>query len=805
MRFLFKMTLFISMLAVTAGGFCQTADAPPATPVPENVQAVPPAAEGVPGRDGAQAPGRSERRGGQDASARYSMSFDKADAQSVIKYFSMISRVPVVVDPELKGNITIICSSRLTLADIYEVINSALRVRGYTMVGGLASKVIRVVPLKKAVTDATGVNSGKELTPGIISGELITQVVPLEYVGSDKLRDELKTLVSSDQASIISISSANTIVITDNADNIRRLMDVIKSVDKYTLGAIEVQVYQCKYANAEGLVTTLNTLFQLKTSAATSNTAIQMRGAQPRGAQGTPAQAAAGRSDLIDMKGEIHIAADQRTNRLVISGTRERVESVLNVVKELDVDIESEVKVKFFTLQYADAKTVADQLNNLFVQSASTTAQATAGRNQFRMPVPANTAQQSQAGDYAGLKRNMVVADIRTNAVIITATEQNMRAFESVIKSLDAPKVLSEITRVYPLKYAKAATLAETLTRLFSGSTSVGSSSRSSYGIASIFGLGSSSLDANSPLAQLKNITVIAEAKTNSLLVTGPPNSAVLVADLVAKLDKSPAQVFIEVAIVDVTLTDDTKFGIEWEWNQIISGNTHNAKTNFDLADNVLGFKYNVVGENVRALLHALKSRDNVKVLSTPTITTADNVEAKISIGEDQPYITGQTRQSDGSIVTTVDFKKVAVSLTVTPHVNESSDVLSLDVHQTINEIVSFNTELNAPVVADREAQTSISVRDGQTIVIGGIIKENKEHYTKAVPILSSIPLIGELFKSKQNVVKRSELMVFLTPHILRTEQDVTDVTKDARRQLSIQPHSSYTPAESAAESKAAP
>jgi general secretion pathway protein D len=736
-----------------------------------------------------QAPGPQDGRSGQDA-ARFSMSFDKADAQSVIKYFSMICRVPVVVDPELRGNITIICSGRLTLQEMYEVINAALRVRGYTMVGGLSSKVIRVIPLKRAVTDATGVVSGKDLKSGAVSGELITQVVPLEYVGSDKLRDELKSLVSSDQASIISISSANTLIITDNTDNIRRMMDIIKGVDKYTLGAIEVQIYQCRFASAESLVTTLNTLFQPKTSATTANATVQMRGAQgqPGSAQG--AAAAQSGSGLIDMKGEVHIAADPRTNRLVISGTRERVESVISVAKDLDVDVESEIKVKFFTLQYADAKTVADQLNNLFVQSAN--ASTTNNRNQFRAFMPAANTAQTQPGDYAGLKRNVVVADIRTNSVIVTATEQNMRAFESMIKELDAPKVLSEITRVYPLKYATAATLATTLTRLFSGNTS--SSSRSSYGIASIFGLGSSStLDANSPLAQLKNITVIAEAKTNSLLVTGPPNSAALISDLISKLDKSPAQVFIEVAIVDVTLTDDTKFGVEWEWNNTDGGNTHNAKTDFGLADETLGFKYNVIGKNVKALLFALRSRDNVKVLSTPTITTADNVEAKISIGEDQPYITGQTKQSDGSIVTTVDFKKVAVALTVTPHVNDASDLLSLDVLQTINEIIGYNTDLNAPVIADRQAQTSISVHDGQTIVIGGIIKENNEQYTKAVPILSSIPLIGELFKSKQNVAKRSELMVFLTPHILRTEQDVTDVTQDARNHLSIKPQPRFT------------
>jgi len=213
-----------------------------------------------------------------------------------------------------------------------------------------------------------------------------------------------------------------------------------------------------------------------------------------------------------------------------------------------------------------------------------------------------------------------------------------------------------------------------------------------------------------------------------------------------------------------------------------------NAKTDFGLAAQSTGLKYSVVSGNLQALLRALQTQSNVRVLSTPTITTSDNVEAKISIGQDEPFVSQTTETSGGNLRNTVDFKNVSISLVVTPHVNGSSDVIGLEVEQTINEIIGREPTLNAPIIANRQATTSVSVNDGQTIVIGGIIKENTNRITKAIPLLSSIPFIGELFKSTDNTTTKSELMVFLTPRILKTEQDVADLTAKTKEELSIQP-----------------
>ncbi|MHB9132121.1 MAG: secretin N-terminal domain-containing protein [Armatimonadota bacterium] len=681
-----------------------------------------------------------------------SMSFNKADIASVLQFLSMASEIPIVCDAEIKGTVTIINLQQIPLKHAFEVINSALRTRGYTMIGSLDTDLIRVVTLKKAVSDKIEVRYGADVSAMDSNDTVITQIIPLQFVAAAKLKEELKPLVSDDQGSMMSSTTSNTLIITDTAGNVRRIAQVIKQLDKDTSDVIEVEVYTCKFSSADSLYDSINKVFQLPTT--TPRTPNPQQGGQPN--PGAPPAVMGADGGLISMKGEIRIAADTRTNSLVISAARPKINLVLNMIKKLDVDTTPEVKAKVFPLKYADAKIVADQLNKLFEQPQGGVSSA----NRFPWMSAPNQGRGNPAA-YAGMKRNIVVADIRTNSVVVTATEQNLREFETMIGNLDTPKVLSEVTHVYSLKYAKAADLANTMNRLFRGNT------QRSGGFFDFFT--NAQNQEGSPLTDLRSITLVAEEKSNSLLVTGPPRSFTLVESMISQLDKQALQVFIEVAIVDVTLDDTTKFGVEWSW-----ANAHNnISTNFGLTDETKGLKYSVISGNLKALLHALETRSNVKVYSTPTITTADNVQAKISIGSDVPFVSSETQDNSGNFRRSVEFKNVAISLTVTPHVNDASNTIALDVYQTINELIGTEPELNAPIIANREAKTSVMVSDHQTIVIGGIIKDNHERSSSGVPFLSRIPVLGNLFKTNKIVNQKSELMVFLTPHILRNDTDV--------------------------------
>jgi general secretion pathway protein D len=582
---------------------------------------------------------------------KISMSFDKADINSVIRFLSLACSIPIVCDSSLSGSVSIVSLKQISLEDAYEVVNSALRVRGFAMVGDLRSKVIRVSPLKKAVADRSVVQSGKEPSGIIATDNLLTQVIQVDYVSSAKLKDDLKDLVASDQASIVSISSTNTLIVTDNAGNVRRIAEIVQALDKDTSDIIEVKVYRCQHGSADNLEQSLTKIFQINKPAA----ANPQQGRPPQEG-GQPPQVKAD-DGLVSLKGEIRIASDNRTNQLIISTSKDKLKLVMQVIEELDIDTDPEVKAETFELKYADAKMVADQLNKLFEQPQGSD---DGGRRGFNPYFGYGGGQSSaQTSDYAGLKRNVIVADIRTNSVIVTATEQNMKAFKDMIEKLDAPKVLSEVTRVFPLKFAKASDLATTMNSLFRGEYRRPTSFFDMY-----FG-GSNQNQEGGPIAELKNITVVAEQKTNTLLVTGPPQSFAMIEGMIEKLDKRTTQVFIEVAIIDVTLDKDTQFGVEWNWK---SAETRpdgtperSGGTDFGLSKLTTGFKYSVISDSLKALLHTLETRSNVKVYSTPTITTADNVKALISIGSDVPFVTSELETVSGDFRRTVDFKHVEI------------------------------------------------------------------------------------------------------------------------------------------------
>lgn len=721
-----------------------------------------------------------------------SIDFVKADLANVLAFLSMASGVPIVVDADVKGTVTITSLRKVTLTMAYDVINSSLRVRGYTMVGTLKDKMIRVMPLKKAVADRPSVRIGSKLSEIGDSDTVITQVIPLNNISAAKLKDELKPLVPDDQANLLAVSSTNTLIVTDTEANVRRLVEIVNLLDTDTTDVLDMEVYQCKYASATVLITSLEKVLGINSQQSGQN------GQQGRG--GPPQQNPGGQpgniqtdSGVLSLKGELRLSADERTNSIIISASKPKIDMVLNLVKKLDVNTTPEVKSQVFRLQYADATMVSTQLNSMFEQP-----QGGSNRSPFFF---FGGQQQTTSTSYAGLKRNMVVADVRTNSVVVTATDQNLQVFASMIKDLDTPNVLSDIARTYQLKYAKASTTATIMNNLFRGTNQ----RQSFLDIIS----GNSSTQNGDPIAQLRKITVVADDKTNTLLITGPPqllagpppqqingqpqqnnaqpSALSMIDNIIANLDRRAVQVFIEVAIVDVTLDNNTKFGIEWNWKNGSTSTAANngASTNFGLNGIDLGMKYSVISDNLQALLQSLKTRSDVKVYSTPSITTADNVAASISIGQDVPFVSADETTTGGGVRRTVDFKNVSITLNVTPHVTAASDLIGLDVSQTINELIGRDVELNSPIIANRSAKTTVMVNDRQTIVIGGIIKENNTKETTQVPLLAGLPLVGELFKSHNNTKQKSELMVFLTPHILRVEQDINDVTDKQQHKLS--------------------
>jgi general secretion pathway protein D len=334
----------------------QAGETPAVTAQTEPPTAKGPEAAGTPTPDTEAAKGRPDPN-----DTKVSMSFDKADINSVVKFLSVASDVPIVCDSELKGNVTIVSLKQIPLSDAFEVVNSALRVRGFVMVGTLTSKVIRVVSLKKAVADRSVVRSGRDAGDIDLGDNLVTQIIPVRYVSVAKLKDELKPLVSAEEASLVAISSTNTLIVTDNSGNVRRIVEIVQELDKDLSDVIEVKVYPCKYSSADGLVNTLKEIFKTK-----EEPKAPPPGQPPPQPKPGEAAAAAPSDGLIMLQGEVRISSDPRTNSVIISASHQKIELVMDVIEKIDVDTEPEVQVRSFPLEYADAKLVAEQLNNIY-------------------------------------------------------------------------------------------------------------------------------------------------------------------------------------------------------------------------------------------------------------------------------------------------------------------------------------------------------------------------------------------------------------------------------------------------------
>jgi len=505
-------------------------------------------------------------------------------------------------------------------------------------------------------------------------------------------------------------------------------------------------------------------------------------------------------SELLQIRSNVKVVADEDTNTLIVSATKENIALIRTIIEKLDTQVVDQAVTRIFTLQHADATEVADEITGLFQSTTSTTrrtssrSQTTFGQTFGRGGFPGGQffqqpggTQSGQQGSILGLPEINVVADSRTNSVVVTTTSQQVESVGNLIKQLDTDvSEYEETTVVFPLENADASDMTQVLNSLFQ-TTAFERRRGTTTSISSRGGvMGTAAETIESARGLTGNVKIVAVETTNSLIITTYKRNLETLEKIIKELDVILPQVLIEVKIIEVTLDDNTKFGIEWMWEHAtnIKGESYdqNGKTSFGLTDELYGLKYAILGQTIEGLLMALEKNTKVNILSTPKILTLDNHEAVINISQEVPYLESTQETGSGSVITSYNYKDVGVILTVTPRINKSETV-SLDVNQQINNLVEF-TLFNAPVISKREATASVTVKDGQTMIIGGIIEDNKTETINRVPILSSIPFIGKLFQRKETTAGKTELMVFITPRIIRNPEEASKLHSDMSDEL---------------------
>lgn len=555
---------------------------------------------------------------------------------------------------------------------------------------------------------------------------------------------------------------------------------------------------------------------------------------------------------LISREGDIVVYP--ATNTLIIVETVDNLNRILKIIDNLDVETE----IEFIKIHNADAAAVASKLVEIFGGTASTTSSAPVQAQQSqrqtstartrnlpgsqnRSEAPAITSQTTGENSAVGFK---VITDERTNSLIVIAYPDDMKKIKSVIEILDVETAEPE-EGIYVIRVlnADAEQLVSVLASLFGGSgagtgiganraqrnqgSPFGTDSALSSSSSSAFNTGSSSSrqaiergvgSGSAVVAETDELRITSDPSTNSIIFIGSRRDYETVKEVIQELDVRRKQVFVEAAILEVSLDKIRSFGTNLSIGFTVNGDTlgfggtvlpgvpsllgvaADPEASVNVLGSLSGLFLGVIGEEVdpdgsgpippipsfSALFQALTSLTDVNVLSTPSIITTDNEPAEIIVADVIPFPTGSTVGDSGVTVQTIQREPVGIRLSILPQISEG-DFLNLNILTEVSAIrqapvQGLNTAQFGIATTTRTADSSVVVKNGQTIVIGGLVQDRESVLQNRVPVLGNIPVIGNLFKFKQRESQKINLMILLTPRIVENEQDMQRILEERQR-----------------------
>jgi len=469
---------------------------------------------------------------------------------------------------------------------------------------------------------------------------------------------------------------------------------------------------------------------------------------------------------------QAHLAAYAPSNAIIISDIRSNIGRIVDIIERMDRSAIQTTEI--IRLKYGVAEDVVSMLNTL---------------------------EKSRQGEGTDAdKEAVLVADKRTNSVVVTADELTVDRIRKLVTYLDTPLEQSGNVRVIYLEYADATEIAEVLTRVMQNISRLeegGSSKRAGSGES----------------------TIEADEGTNSLIITADTDEMAALEAVIARLDIRRAQVLIEAIIVEMTVTEGQDLGLQWlfandngvygsnittdEARRQSLGQLGGALVPDDGSENIgtrevaaslatipgttLG--WGVVDESLTmtVILNALESQGNNNILSTPSLLTLDNEEAYITVGSEVPFVTGSyTNTGVGNGASnpfqTIERESVGVTLKVTPQINEGNAVV-MDIVQEVSTLAPSLIASDL-ITNERKIETMVLANDGNIVVLGGLVSDEIQDDSQGVPVLSSIPLVGRLFRSDSVKVSKQNLLVFIRPTIIRDDEDLAGATAEKYRYI---------------------
>jgi type II secretion system protein D len=582
----------------------------------------------------------------------------------------------------------------------------------------------------------------------------------LEKGDATQVANTLRTLYQAQGAAAGAVTigvdeRTNTIIVSAGPADVKRIADLIKELDKAQVTSVsEIRVFTLLHADATELsgilISTLtNKPTPLTAGSPNRQTLLQFISTTTDG------------KELIAtaLQEGVLITPDRRSNSLVVVAPVRNLPLLESLIRALDSTSPRLAEIRVFALKNADAQQMATVLTQLFrLQVAAAGAKAVSYT--LVTTRPAGDAATATLGS-AEQDALTVTVDVRTNSLLVGGTKRYVELAEKVIQELDSSPAQERMTKVYRLRNAQAVDI-QTAMRNFLDqerqrlTTTLGAN-----------GMGS----AQRLLEQ--EVAVVAEERTNALLLSASPRYFDTIEKLIDELDQPPPQVLVQVLLAIVKLTDNDDLGIEWQlenkWDDLKKSAT--GGTNFGVAASTDGFTLSVAAGDLRFFLRALERQNRLEVLSRPQILASDNQLANVNVGSRVPFITSSRVTDVGTTINTIQYEDIGIILNVTPRINPEGFVrmeVNPEISSLSNSTVTISEGVEAIIIDRRSAQTTVTVQDGHTIIIGGLIETKDEDVIKKVPWFGDLPWVGVLFRSTSKVRERSELLIILTPHVMR-------------------------------------
>ena len=480
------------------------------------------------------------------------------------------------------------------------------------------------------------------------------------------------------------------------------------------------------------------------------------------------------------------LSANESSNALILTDTAANIRRIVEVVRALDTHMATVAEVKVFQLQYASATDAARLINEIFKEDEAAAQGAGAaffrGRA-FRGP----GGQEAPTAEGGGPSQKVsAAADERTNTLVVSGPPDTLKVVENVIRELDANPAEEQAVFIYHLKNARAKNLEEVLRSLFSEmeqAQQAGGGSQRGGRRSSQQGTQTPTTTAQAAAGLAGEVYIVADEDTNSLLVLTGSKNFERVKQILADLDRPVPQVVIKVLIAEVTHEKELDLGAEFSvLNLRPSGRGAELFTDFGVASETDGLIVRLVEENVEVALRALEKVGKLDVLSRPYILASDNQLATITVGQEVPFPTNVRITESGQTLTSIQYEDIGIILNVTPHISPEGLVI-MDVSPEISTLtgttVTLSETVTAPVFAKRSAKSRVAIQDGQTIVIGGLMEDRKTENIQKVPLLGDIPILGWLFRRTVEQKTKTELLIFLTPHVAREPEALKAMSED--------------------------